>query len=104
MEVKMLKYMMLIKMTPEGAKNLKGWPASIDGVLEIFTQMGGKLIGFYACGALYDFIGIGDLPSPEVAEMYRRLVVSGGLVEAQVIRLFTKEEFDQLIEALPTEL
>ncbi|MBW6466993.1 MAG: GYD domain-containing protein [Brevefilum sp.] len=100
----MLKYMILAKMTPEGTKYFKGWPASIDGVLETFTQMGGKLIGFYACGALYDFVGIGDLPSPEVAEMYRRLVVSGGLVEAQVIRLFTKEEFDQLIEALPTEL
>jgi len=103
MEVKMLKYMMLMKMTPEGAKNLKGWPASIDGALETFSQMGGKIIGYYACGALYDFIGIGDLPSPEVAEMFRRLIISAGLVEAQVIRLFTKEEFDQLIDAIPIE-
>jgi uncharacterized protein with GYD domain len=99
----MLKYMILMKMTPEGAKNLKGWPESIDRALETFAQMGGKLIGYYACGALYDFIGIGDCPSPEVAEMFRRLIVSFGAVEAQVIQLYTKEEFDQLIEAIPTE-
>ena len=99
----MLKYMILMKMTHEGAKILKDMPASIDRALEMGAQMGGKLIGFYACGALYDFIGIGDFPSPEVAETYRRLVVSAGLVEAQVIRLFTKEEYDQLIEAIPTE-
>jgi uncharacterized protein with GYD domain len=103
MEVKMLKYMILMKMTPEGAKNLKGWPGSIDGALELFAQMGGKLIGFYACGALYDFIGIGEVPNSEVAEMFRRVIVSMGGVEAQVIRLFTKEEFDQLIDAIPTE-
>ena len=96
-------YMMLSKMTTEGAKRLKEWPASLDGALETFSQMGGKMIGNYACGALYDFIGIGDLPSPEVAEMFRRVIVSAGLVEAQVIRLYTKEEFDQLIDAIPIE-
>ena len=99
----MPKYMMLMKMTPEGAKNLKGWPASIDGALETFSQMGGKLIGYYACGALYDFIGIGESPNPETAEMFRRLIISHGLLEAQIIQLYTKEAFDQLIEAIPTE-
>lgn len=50
---------------------------------------------------MYDFIAIGKSPDAETAEMFRHVLVSGGLVEAQVIRLFTKEEFVQLINAIP---
>jgi uncharacterized protein with GYD domain len=96
----MLTYMILMKMTPEGAKNLKGWPESINGALDAFKKMGGHLIGAYACGALYDFIGIGEMPEPEIAEMFRRLIASWGGVEAQVIRLYNMEEFANLIEAI----
>lgn len=92
--------MIFLKMTPEGSKNLKGLPESIDGALDAFKKMGGHLIGFYACGALYDFIGIGEMPKAEIAEMFRRLIASWGGVEAQVIRLYTKEEFGSLIEAI----
>ena len=96
-------YMLLMKMTPEGAKMLKNWPESIDGALELVNEMGLKTVGWYACGAVYDFIGIGEVPNAETAEMFRHVLVSGGLVEAQVIRLFTKEQFFQLINAIPEE-
>ena len=96
----MATYMILTKMTTEGAKQIKSWPEAIDGVLERFEAMGGKTHGFYASGVLYDFIGIGEAPDDETCEQFRRLLESWGMVEAQVIRLFTKEEFDNLIEAI----
>ena len=99
----MEKYLMLMKMTPEGAKMLKNWPESIDGAMELVSGMGLKLIGWYACGAIYDFIGIGEVPNAETAEMFRHALVSGGLVEAQEIRSYTKDEFFKLINAIPEE-
>jgi uncharacterized protein with GYD domain len=92
---------MLMKMTPDGATMLKNWPESIEKAMETLNEMGLKLIGWYACGAVYDFIGIGEVPNAETAEMFRHVLVSAGLVEAQAIRLFTKEEFFQLINAIP---
>lgn len=99
----MATYMILMKMTSEGAKQLKSWPASIDGAIERFEAMGGKTIGFYTSSVLYDFIGIGEASDDETVEQFRLSVKSWGMVEAQIIRLFTKNEFDNLVNAIETE-
>lgn len=99
----MATYMMLMKMTPDGAKRLKEWPASIDGAVELAIKMGGKPVGFYACGALYDFVAIGEFSNDDSVEMFRRLIISMGMIDGQVIRLYTKEEFDRLIEAIEVD-
>jgi len=99
----MATYMILMKKTPEGVKQIKYWPESIEGAIERFEALGGKLIGFYASSALYDFIGIGEGPDDETAEQFRVLVESWGMLDAQVIRLFTQEEFANLIDAIELE-
>lgn len=96
----MPKFMFLMKMTPEGAKLGKDWPAAIDNALNTSAQMGAKTLGFYACSALYDFIAIGEGTSAESAEMLRQYLVAAGLVEVQVVRLFDKDEFEAIIGAL----
>lgn len=99
----MTSYMILMKMTPEGAKQIKSWPESIDGAIKTFEGMGGKTVGFYASSVLYDFIGIGEAQDDETVEQFRRLVNSWGSVDAQIIRLYTKDEFDNLINEIETE-
>ena len=96
----MATYMILMKMTPEGKKQLKSWPASIEGAIERFEEIGGKLVGFYASSVLYDFIGIGEGPDDKTAEQFRRMVESWGMLDAEVIRLYTQEEFRELINAI----
>jgi uncharacterized protein with GYD domain len=103
LEEKMATYMILMKKTTEGVKQLKYWPDSIDGAIERFEALGGKTIGFYASSVLYDFIGIGEGPDDETAEQFRLLVESWGLLDAQVIRLFTKDEFADLIDGIEIE-
>ena len=61
--------------------------------------MGGKLIGYYASSALYDFVAIAEAPNDETAELFWRYIISAGLVDVQVIRLFSKDEFTSMIEA-----
>jgi uncharacterized protein with GYD domain len=103
LEEKMSKYMLLMKLTEKGACDLKGQPEVIEGGIKVFEEMGGKVIGVYACGTLYDYVAIGEVPNDEVAEMFRRLTMSMGLVKAQFIRLFTLKEFTGLIDALKLE-
>jgi uncharacterized protein with GYD domain len=103
LEEKMSKYMLLLKLTEKGACELKGQPESIEGAIKVFEKMGGKVIGVYACGTLYDYVAIGEVPNDEVAETFRRLTMSMGLVKAQFIRLFTLKEFTGLIDALKLE-
>lgn len=96
-------YMMLGKMTPEGRKLIKEWPESIKGAIALNEEMGGKPIGFYASSSLYDFIAIGEAPNAEGAEAFRRLIEAAGLVKIEMIRVFTLEEFEGLIEAIKIE-
>lgn len=42
----MATYMILMKMTPEGAKQLKSWPESIDGAIEKLRQWAEKRLVF----------------------------------------------------------
>jgi len=96
-------YLMFGKMTTEGTKFIKEWPESIKRAIALNEEMGGKPIAFYSCSSMYDFIAIGEAPNAEVAEAFRRLIEADGLVRVQMIRVFTLEEFEGLIEAIEIE-
>lgn len=93
----MLKYMLLMKLTPVGAKLIKEWPKMIEETINGGYQLGIKAIEFYAGGAVYDFIAIGEMADGETAEFQRRLVMAGGYLEAYVVPLLDKEKFNKML-------
>jgi uncharacterized protein with GYD domain len=94
-------YITLMKLTDQGAKDLKGAPKRIEDGLKMFEKMGGKLIGFYATMGEYDYIGVGEAPSDEVATAYNIALSTLGSVRTTTIKAFTIKEFGEMIKKLP---
>jgi uncharacterized protein with GYD domain len=94
-------YITLMKLTDQGAKDLKGAPKRIEDGLKMFEKMGGKLIGFYATMGEYDYIGVGEAPSDEVATAYNIALSTLGSVRTTTIKAFTIKEFGDMIKKLP---
>jgi len=94
-------YITLMKLTDQGAKDLKEAPKRIEDGLKAFEKMGGKLIGFYATLGEYDYIGIGEASSDEVATAFNLALSSLGYVRTTTIRAFTIKELADMINKIP---
>ena len=94
-------YITLMKLTDQGAKDLKDAPQRIEEGLKMFEKMGGKLIGFYSTMGEYDYVGIGEASSDEAATTFNLALSSLGSVRTTTMRAFTIEEFSEMIKKLP---
>ena len=49
----------------------------------------------------YDYVGIGEAPSDEVAMTFMLAQGSAGNVRTTTLKAFTKEEFAEIVKKLP---
>lgn len=94
-------YITLMKLTDQGAKDLKNAPKRIEAGIQGFEKMGGKMIAFYSTLGEYDYIGIGEAPNDETATAFNLALSSLGNVRTTTIRAFTPKEFAALIARIP---
>jgi len=94
-------YIILMKLTDQGIKGIKDAPGRTEEGIKAFEAMGGKLIGFYTVMGEYDYVGIGEAPSDEVAMTFSLGLGSLGNVRTTTLKAFTKEEFAEIVKKLP---
>ena len=97
----MVTYMMLMKLTDQGIKNIKEAPERIEVGLKAFEKTGGKLIGFWISIGKYDYVSIGESASEEAALAFVVGLSSQGNVRVESVKLYSKEQFAGLIKMLP---
>jgi uncharacterized protein with GYD domain len=97
----MNSYITLMKLTDQGAKNLKDAPKRIDEGIKGLERSGGKLIGFYSTLGEYDYIAVAEGPSDEAAAAVNLALCALGYVKTTTLRAFTVEEFTALIQKIP---
>jgi len=97
----MPNYVILMKLTDQGAKTIKEAPGRMEAGIKAFEKMGGKVIGFYAVMGEYDYVGVGEAPSDEVATTFSLAIGSLGNVKTTTLRAYTKEEFAAMVKKLP---
>ena len=97
----MLPYILLIKVTGQGVNDIKNVPAAIEEGIKVWQTMGGKLIGFYSTMGEYDYVGIGEAPSDEVAMTMALGLGYLGNVRTTTLKAFTTEEFAAIVKKLP---
>lgn len=97
----MVTYMMLMKLTDQGIKNVKEAPERIEVGLKAFEKTGGKLIGFWISIGKYDYVSIGESASEEAALAFAVGLGSQGNVRVESVKLFSREQFAALIKMLP---
>ncbi len=97
----MATYVMLMKLTEQGIKDIKSAPGRIEEGIKGWEAMGGKLTGFYVVMGEYDYVAIGEAPSDEVAMTFLLRLGSLGSVRTTTLKAFTKEEFAEVVKKLP---
>jgi len=97
----MVTYMMLMKLTDQGIKNIKGAPERIESGLKAFEKTGGKSIGFWIAMGKYDYISVGESASDEAALAFAVGLNAQGNVRVESLKLYSTEQFEGLIKMLP---
>jgi uncharacterized protein with GYD domain len=94
-------YITLYKLTDQGIKDIKNAAGRIEEATKAFEAAGGKMVGLYATMGEYDYVGIGEGPSDEVAMTFNLGLGSLGNVRTTTLKAFTTEEFVEMIKKLP---
>jgi uncharacterized protein with GYD domain len=97
----MVRRILLMKITDQGAKDIKAAPQRIEQAIATFEKMGGKILGFYLVTGEYDYMSIGEAPNDEVAMAFTMGLSALGNVRTTTIQAYTKEEFGALVKKLP---
>ena len=97
----MVRRILLMKLTDQGAKDIKNAPQRIEQAIKTYEKMGGKMIGFYAVTGKYDYMAIGEYPNDEVGMVFAMGLSALGNVRTTTIQAFTKEEFAEMVKKLP---
>jgi len=97
----MPKYILLMKMTDQGMKDIKNAPQRIEDAMKGLEAVGGKLEVFCTVMGEYDYVAVGECPSDEVATTFLLLLGSLGNVRTTTLKAFTKEQFEDMVRELP---
>jgi uncharacterized protein with GYD domain len=97
----MATYIMLMKLTDQGIKEIKAAPQRLQQNIKRIEAMGGKLTAFYSVMGEYDYVGIGEAPNDEVAVAFCLEVGAQGTVRTTTLKAFPAEQFAKIVGKLP---
>ncbi|HWP35199.1 MAG TPA: GYD domain-containing protein [Thermodesulfobacteriota bacterium] len=93
-------YITLLKMTPEGAREIKGLPGRYDDFRRNLENAGGRLIGAYAVMGEFDYVAIFDVPDDTTAVSLALKIAQKGTSMTRTMRAFPMDEFVRIVGAL----
>jgi uncharacterized protein with GYD domain len=94
-------YISLMKLTEKGIGDIKAGPARLQESVKTLESLGGKLLGFYLVMGEYDYVGIAEAPSDDVAMTFLLALGVGGNVRTTSMKAFTVEQFGGFLKKLP---
>ena len=97
----MVRMVLLLKLTEQGAKDIKAAPQRIEQAIKTFEKMGGKVLGFYVITGEYDYIAVGEMPSDEVGMTFVMGLTAQGNVKVTTCRAYSQQEFAAIVGRLP---
>ena len=97
----MVTYIVLMKLTDQGIKDIKNAPQRIEAAAKALEAMGGKMTGLYVTMGEYDYVAIGESPSDEVGMTFLLGLGAAGNVKTTTLKAFTKEQFAEMVKKLP---
>jgi uncharacterized protein with GYD domain len=92
-------YIMLIRFTDQGIKNIKDTTRRADAARSEAERIGGKFTVYWTFGK-YDGVGILEAPNDEAAMEFGIRVGSLGNVRTTTLKAFTEEEIARVVGKL----
>jgi uncharacterized protein with GYD domain len=92
-------YITLVKLTDQGAKNVKEWPSRIQEATAVGAELGVRFQVFMTTGE-YDFVGIAEAPDDETIARVNLSIAARGDVRTVTTRAFGVEEISRIVEGV----
>jgi uncharacterized protein with GYD domain len=93
-------YIVLGKLTEQGAKNVRDLPQRVRENMTMAEQRGIKIHGWYLTLGQYDYVVVAEAPDDQAQAAQALAVASRGLATTETLRAFTLEEAEQIIQKL----
>ncbi len=97
----MQTYILLLKLTDQGIKDIANASRRIEQVAAILEAMGGHLLDFYMVLGDYDHVAIVKLPGDEAVVTFLLALGSRGNARTTTLKAFTRKEFTAIADKLP---
>jgi uncharacterized protein with GYD domain len=82
-------YIMLMKLTEQGAKTIKEAPARVEAAFKAAEAIGGKSLGFYLTMGEYDYVSVVEGASDEAMAVFLLGPSALGIVKTTTLKAFT---------------
>ena len=94
-------YVLLMKLTEQGARDIKNAPQRIDEGIKAMEALGGKTLSFFVTMGKYDYVGIGEMPGDEAAAAFLLGLAAKGYVKTETLKAFPVGEIAEMVKKLP---
>jgi len=99
-ECGMVTYMLLMKLTEQGIKNVKDAPERYNAASSTSEKSGGKVLGFWIAIGEYDYVAIGESVSDEAALAFAVGLSALGNLRVESVKLFNTQQFEGALKML----
>ena len=97
----MASYIMLIKYTDQGIRNIKSSPKRADTAKFLAKSCGAEVKALYLTLGTYDLVAIVEAQKDEAVAKFSLSLDAIGNVRSTTMKAFGEDEYRQIIEALP---
>ena len=94
-------YISLMKLTEQGAKDIKNAPARVEAAKKGLEAIGAKMTSFYVTMGEYDYVAIVEGPNDETALGFLMGLSSLGNVKTLTLKAFNEQEFAGIVKKMP---
>jgi uncharacterized protein with GYD domain len=92
-------YIRLVKLTEQGARNIRGLDKMRAAARDIIEKNGGRLVAAYVTLGRYDLIAIVEAPDNKAMARISGLIAAEGNFQAETLPAIPIEEFEKSIKA-----
>jgi uncharacterized protein with GYD domain len=96
----MSTYVMLIKWTEQGMRQVRDSPKRLDTAKNALKEMGGEFKAFYMTMGEYDLIGIYEAPDDAIAARFTLILGMLGNVRTTTLKAFPERAYREIINSL----
>jgi uncharacterized protein with GYD domain len=94
-------YIVLLKITEQGIKNIKDLPKRVQSAREGIEKAGGKLLDWNLTMGEYDAVGKVELPDDYTVAAVTLASGKQGNVRTTTLKAFSEAEMKKIVEKIP---
>jgi uncharacterized protein with GYD domain len=94
-------YVMLMKLTEQGAKGIANSPGRIAAAKAAWRELGGEVLSFHVTMGPYDYVAIGSAPNDWAAMAFAAELADAGDVATTTMKAFSEEAWEWTLNASP---